>query len=352
MLFDIRPKDSEKDFFDREEELNKVKNLLGSGRWVAVLGPRMMGKTSLIKVALSDLDAKRIYVDLRGTRTLNDLLRALIRGLRETKGVWDQLKELLGRIEEVPGGLKLRSREEAFTDLYDLFSRLSEYEEMIIALDEVQEVIGVSKDFLDLLAHVHNSYKSIKFVFTGSVIGVLRSLLEPSRSTSPLYGRPPAKVELLPFERDTAMQFLLEGFREIGMEVGREIEDVLEKLGGVPGWLTLYGNKRALEGLSHRDALESTLREAEKIVMEELRHFLSTKKRKELYLTVLRASLNGASWGDIRSALVREFGRVNPKTIQSTIESLRRSYFLTKENGEYRLTDPIMRRVVSKKFSY
>ncbi|MBS7637135.1 ATP-binding protein [Candidatus Bathyarchaeota archaeon] len=52
MLFDLNPKTSSKELFGRERELEELIRLVRARRWVAVLGPRMVGKTSLVKMAM------------------------------------------------------------------------------------------------------------------------------------------------------------------------------------------------------------------------------------------------------------------------------------------------------------
>lgn len=52
------------------------------------------------------------------------------------------------------------------------------------------------------------------------------------------------------------------------------IDEVVERLDGIPGWLTLYGNNVALRKLPHKKALEETVTEGVKIVKDELEHFL------------------------------------------------------------------------------
>jgi len=55
-FFDLNPKESAKELFGREGELDELVHLIKARRWVAVLGPRMVGKTSLIKAANTRLD--------------------------------------------------------------------------------------------------------------------------------------------------------------------------------------------------------------------------------------------------------------------------------------------------------
>ena len=47
-LFGLNPKESPKELFAREKELDELVRLVEAKRWVALLGPRMVGKTSLI----------------------------------------------------------------------------------------------------------------------------------------------------------------------------------------------------------------------------------------------------------------------------------------------------------------
>ncbi|MGC8934388.1 MAG: hypothetical protein ACP5LN_04475 [Thermoproteota archaeon] len=49
MLFSLRPKEHLNELFDRGNEYEELSRLVASGLWVAVMGKRMTGKTSLIK---------------------------------------------------------------------------------------------------------------------------------------------------------------------------------------------------------------------------------------------------------------------------------------------------------------
>jgi AAA+ ATPase superfamily predicted ATPase len=49
MLFDLNPNESPSELFDRKEEINMLADLIKAKRWVALLGRRMMGKTSILK---------------------------------------------------------------------------------------------------------------------------------------------------------------------------------------------------------------------------------------------------------------------------------------------------------------
>ncbi len=103
-LFDLNPKESPKELFAREKELDELVHLVEARRWVAILGPRMVGKTSLIKAAnvkLENAGFKTVYVNLWGAQRTQGLLNALARGLNSSKGLSQKIKDGIGRIEGV-----------------------------------------------------------------------------------------------------------------------------------------------------------------------------------------------------------------------------------------------------------
>ena len=51
LLFDLRPKERPEELFGRDSELEEVLRLVKLGSWIVVLGPRIVGKSSLLKVS-------------------------------------------------------------------------------------------------------------------------------------------------------------------------------------------------------------------------------------------------------------------------------------------------------------
>ena len=66
MLFDTRPKEREEDLYDREREVNDIRESVERGIWVAVYGVKRIGKTSVVNVAVND--PKYIVVKLISSR--------------------------------------------------------------------------------------------------------------------------------------------------------------------------------------------------------------------------------------------------------------------------------------------
>ena len=58
MLFDLHPKEQPNSMYGKDDDLAKITGHLSQRRWITILGPRMVGKTSLAKAAGSNLEKK------------------------------------------------------------------------------------------------------------------------------------------------------------------------------------------------------------------------------------------------------------------------------------------------------
>jgi AAA+ ATPase superfamily predicted ATPase len=349
-LFNLNPKESPRELFGREKEIDELIRLIKARRWVAVLGPRMVGKTSLIKVANAKLEntrMKTVYVNLWGAKGTHGLLSALARGLNQEKSILQKIKGVADRTEGLsfgPGGLSISISKRPMTTMWDLLTAIGKQAgDCVIELDEVQELSVISGHLLKLLANIFNTHPNIVFVFTGSMFGLMRTILEPD-STSPLYGRSPAKLYLQPFDGKRAKEFLKKGFQECSQTVQEELTDeVVEKLDGIPGWLTLYGNNATVRKLTHQKALDDTVSEGIKIVKDELEHFLEGRDRTS-YLAALKAAATSARWTEIREAMaIRRGSSVNDASVHNVLEKLKAAMLIDEEESVYRVNDPMLR---------
>jgi AAA+ ATPase superfamily predicted ATPase len=349
-LFNLNPKETPKELFGREKEIDELTRLIKARRWVALLGPRMVGKTSLIKATNTKLErtgTRAIYVNLWGTRGTHGLLNSLAHGINNEKNIVQKIKGAAEKIEGIslgPGGIAISLSKKPMTTMWDLLATIGKQtQNCIIELDEVQELSVISGHLLKLLANTFNTYPNIVFVFTGSMFGLMKTLLEPT-STSPLYGRSPAKLYLQPFDKKTAKEFLKKGLQEYNEPIDEDlIDEATERLDGIPGWLTLYGNNVTVRKLSHQKALEETIHEGTKIVKDELEHFLEGRDR-SLYLASLKATATSSRWGEIKGAIEKARGSaVNDATVLNTLENLKAAMLIDEKDNAYRVGDPMLR---------
>ncbi|MGC8543479.1 MAG: AAA family ATPase [Vulcanisaeta sp.] len=344
MLFNLHPKERRDELFGRDSEVEYIERQVRAGNWVIIGGQRGIGKTSLLKVVLNELSRdglKAIYINVRGINTLRDLLSLLINELNKHKislRLSLSLNFILGS-----AGITLSRGSRVFNSLLELL--LSINEETVIGLDEVQELSRVSGQLIKILGNVFTSNPKVSFIFTGSYIGLTKALLNPNPE-SPLYGRPPVEVKLRPFSDDLSREFLRRGFEELGVRFGA-YDLVINKLDGIVGWLTLFGNYHGIRGLSLDGALRETVNEGVKIMVSELEHFLEDKANKALYLGVLSALRVVNRWKDIKFAVETKLSReVGDRELVNVLNALINYNFIEKvKEGEYRLVDPMLREI-------
>ena len=350
-LFDLAPKDSSDALFAREEELDEITRLIKARRWVALLGPRMVGKTSLIKVANNKLGRTGIYLNLWGIKSTYGILTALVSNLNNQKSLRQKLYDSIRNINGISistSGISISksSNMRPLKTTWDILNAIgSQTDKCVIELDEIQELSSVAGQFHRILGNIFNTYPNLVFVFTGSLFGLMRTITEPS-STSPLYGRSPAKIFIRPFTKDIAIEFLKKGFEQYHVRVSNEeiIDAVENHLGGAPGWLTLYGSNVAVRGMDQRRAIEETVNEGMKIAKTELEHFLEGRDRAS-YLSALKAIGKSSRWSEIREAVEVAKGgsRVNDGTIHNIISNLKDGMLINIQQGNYTIADPMIK---------
>jgi uncharacterized protein len=350
-LFDLAPKESAQSLFGRDREVAELARLVKARRWAVVLGPRMVGKTSLVKAVRNQLRRPGAYVNLWGVRGVQGLVEGLIGGLNESASLRARLVRGARRLDGFsagPSGLALSAPRAPLKTAWDLLDLLgTEKQDCLVVLDEVQELSSNAGALLKLLGNVFNSRPNITFIFTGSRVGLSKTLLEPT-TTSPLFGRAPVGVSLEAFDRSTSEQFLIRGAREAGLTVSpAEIDSALGgPLDGIPGWLTLFGNHMAVRRLTAARALAETVREGKKVAQADLAHFLSSHDVR-IYWPALKAIAVGASWKSIRDYVSRSAGiTTNDGTVLRILRALESSYIARPAEGQYVLVDPMVQSYV------
>ena len=288
---------------------------------------------------------KVVYVNLWGAKGTNDFLNALARALNEEQSIITKIKNV--SIEGATfgsNGLSITLSKKPMTTLWDLLDALGKQKaHYVIELDEVQELASISGRILRILANLFNTHSNLTFVFTGSMFGLMKTLLEPD-STSPLYGRSPAILDIRPFDEEQSKGFLKKGFSECGIEISsNRINSTVEYLDGIPGWLTLYGNKVCIQHLPHEQAIEGTIVEASRVVADELEHFYQNRDRLA-YLAALKQAVKASSWTELKTAVCLAKGSiVNDSTVDRIVKNLKAGMLIYEKNGRYRVEDPMLR---------
>ncbi|MGB8779663.1 MAG: ATP-binding protein [Candidatus Bathyarchaeia archaeon] len=317
-LFDTRPKRERSLLYGREDDLKEIEQIIDSGFWAVLIGPKRIGKTSLATVLTKSRGG--IYIDVSSVLTVKEL------GLR--------------LIDEVAGG-RLKTEGEIDLKVFRLTMRrepIQTFEKVIrklgnrlIALDEVQRLND--RMLPRILSTLYNETK-IKLLFTGSATGLIKTIAESAE----IQGKPIEEKEINPFSRDISIAFLETGFQrgKINYEP-RELEEAVDRFGGIPGWLTYYGAKRC-SGKSHPEAMEEVTRLAKKTAIKESKDFGSLQRA--IVLSLARFS-GGATWNEIKVLAASKYKQISKSsTFTESLKSLQNLRIIEKKAEKYYLVDP------------
>ena len=359
MLFDPRPKTRRGELYDRDVELGVLDRFVrGGSPLMVMLGIRRIGKTSILRVFLSEVDLPYIFIDARifeeqGFR--RDLLyRVLSTELSRLRGRWATIIKYLRMLEGVEVGattIRFNWREKALS-IPDMFARLNEWagnngKQVLIAVDEAQLLRylrgGKGRiDFTKILSYCYDNLRNIKFIVTGSEVGVLKDLLGFHNPNSWLYGRIRDEVVIDRFDREKSMDFLEKGFSECGVRPPPSIiEEIIDRVDGIPGWLTYFGYKYC--GKPSPKVIKEVFSEAKTLALGEIRKLPS-----KYYIYALKAISTGYKrWKNIKEAI--ELWVNHPLANAQTsriLQTLQKLSLIEKEGNEYRILDPIIAEAV------
>lgn len=346
MYFSPGVKTTRDDFFDMERELESLKRELldPSTRMIVVKGIRRIGKSSLMRVALSEIDLPYIFIDLRATGPLTpegiyEYFSAEFSKFLADRGV----RRVLSRVRGIEiSGLRLEFVERKVSVIGYVLRELSEWasdKQLILALDEAQELRNV-RGFDGVLAYAYDHAEGLKIMLAGSEAGLLDKLLGVGDPRAPLFGRAFSEITLgrLPTERSA--DFLRTGFQQAGLSVPEEeIALAVSKLGGVIGWLAFYGYLR-IRGDS--EALERAVDEGSRMAASELNSFLSNRQlARRRYIEVLRTLTRPSTWSEVKRSL-RLMANVSDKQVSNYLRELVYYGFVEKRGDLYSISDPLL----------
>jgi hypothetical protein len=353
MYFDPRPKTKKEDLYDREEELKQFSKALSYASLIVITGLRRTGKTSFLNVALAEANHPFAVLDLRGlpyNPSYADIVRRIENAFNQIdhkwlSGVCEALKHLKG--VSILGNEMSFDWSKRGVDLPELFGKVDLWaskhkERFLMAFDEIQLVRG-DKWIPRFFAHVVDTYRNITLVMTGSEVGLLFDFLGFEDTQSPLYGRHFVQIQMGNFSASEAEDFLTMGFQQIKLAAPQEvIHYAVEKLGGIAGWLTLFGTRCRDQNSCSKDLVDEVVSEGGRLAREEALKLSALSRRYGVILNFL-AKVGSANWAQIKALLeTKEKHSITNAAVSNLLKALVKIGLVAKSNGKYAIVDSLL----------
>ncbi|WP_373419379.1 AAA family ATPase [Thermococcus barophilus] len=306
ILFSTRPVRKEEELFGRKhrEAVGRIYNAIQDGDFVAVLGPRRVGKTSVINVFLNKYGSEfyYLYYDLAfgmGREAISYLELTPVRTNIPTK-VLDYSASLnfgILRMDIRPRGIV--EFQNAFIGLLRFLNRTGK--QTVIVFDEAQVLPRFTPlNMLGILQTISDSFENVTVILSGSMPGLLERVINPS-GERPFFARYVERVNITRWSTEEGLEYLKLGLPSVELE---ELKEAVIELSGVPGFLAYYGKLRT-RGLFHSEALEETVKYAIRLWTLDLQNFLRIY-RSPGYIVALQRVAKGPSTGVTTEEIIAE----------------------------------------------
>ncbi|MCP8307409.1 MAG: ATP-binding protein [archaeon] len=333
-------------------ELKLFSDAVAYASLIVIIGPRRTGKTSFMNVALAESGFPYINLDLRGLSynpSRADIIRKLEVAFNQINRKW--LHTLCNALTRVKGvkilgnviSLDWSKTRVVLPDLFDKINAwaLKQGTKFLVAFDEIQFIRG-DKQILSLFAHIVDTNRRVTLVVTGSEVGLLFDFLGFDDAESPLYGRHYTEIRMRNFDPREAEAYLLAGFQQIAVPAPTDvIRYAIEKLDGIVGWLTLFGAECRDHNVCNKDLVDEVVHKGGKLARAEALKLTALSRRYGVILNFLAKGT--ANWAQIKAILEAQERRSLPNpTITDILNTLVKTSLITKSNGQYHITDPLL----------
>lgn len=228
------------DFFcDRVEETKRLTSLLVNGNHVALMSPRRMGKTGLLRHCFAQQELQNDYylfiVDIYATKSLSELIyelgRAILSVLKsKERKTWERFIQIVGSLRtgitldalgQPSWNLEIGDIQTPKVSLDEIFQYLSTADKpCIVAIDEFQTIMDYPEQNVEALLRTYiQDCNNAWFVFSGSKRHMMGEMF--SSPARPFY-QSASTMSLKPIPLESYSSFITYHFAQSGLQIEPE----------------------------------------------------------------------------------------------------------------------------------
>lgn len=349
-------------FCDREEETNFLIKQILNGRDVALISPRRLGKSGLIRHTFEQPIIKQnyrtIFVDIYMTTNLGEFTSLLSQQIFEEiikkdktlfRKALDIIKSLrpLVKIDAVTGEptmeLSVAKIANPELTLKEIFSYLENSEiPCILAIDEFQQISSYKESEVEArLRTLIQQCKQTHFIFAGSEQTLMTEIFTSSRK--PFY-QSCITMGLQPIPSDKYVEFASNLYRDYKKIPDVEIfKEIYERFDGITWFVQMIMNEVfALTDINcapPADAIsiaEKNIISVQDVNYKETMARLSSRQRELLRAMVRYPDLCGEL---MSTEFIKASGFPTPSVVQAALNGLIKNGIVTRINGIYIIYD-------------
>ncbi len=348
-------------FCDRVKETETIVTWLTNGNNVALISPRRLGKTDLLRHCFQQNQIKGSYhtfiIDIYATKSVRDFVnvfgKAILDELRpKGKTVWNGFLNLLTSLRseisfDINGlptwSVGLGAIVNPSATLDEIFSYLNNAElPCLIAIDEFQQITKYTDDLdMEALLRTHiQRCPNANFVFSGSHRHLMGAMFSsPSR---PFY-QSATLMNLSPISLEKYSEFCRNNFEKAGKSLGSDVtQELYNRFEGITSYMQKVMNllyAKTPVGLecqkSDIDLAINELLDLSSDTYESLLYQMPEKQRVVFKAIAMEGKAREVSGG----AFIRRHRLPSASSVVSAIKGLLDKDFITNDKGVYQVYD-------------
>ena len=345
-------------FCDRVKETKRLTTLLENGNHVALISPRRMGKTGLIKHCFAQPNIQKEYytfvVDIYATTSLAEFTYKL--GLtilntlksRERK-VWERFIMAISSLRQgimmddfgrPSWNLELGDIRQPDISLEEIFRYLSEADKpCLVAIDEFQAICNYEDKNVEALLRTYiQDCNNARFVFSGSQRHMMGEMF--TSPAHPFY-QSASILPLKPIDKEIYSNFIISHFAAGDKSISNDVTSyIYDMVDGTTWYIQKICNE--LFAYTDKDCTMEDVDVAVNNILEEKTDTFQdtllrlTAKQKQLLIAL---SKEGADVQPTSSAFIKKYKLQAASSIQRGIATLLDKDILTSEGGRYQIYD-------------
>lgn len=352
---------SDKYFCDREKETEFLIKQIENGRNIALISPRRMGKTGLIRHCfhqprLSD-NYYTFFVDIYATSSLAEFVyllgKTIYEELKPKKTVWAE------KFFQIITSLRVGFKMDAITGepgfdiglgdiqtpqitLDEIFQYLDAADKpCIVAIDEFQQIGSYEEKNVEAMLRTKiQQCKQTMFIYSGSKRHLMSNMFHSS--SKPFY-QSAISMGLEPIPMDTYVEFANRLFEERGKHVSSElVENVYRLFDGCTWFMQMMMNELfALTGhdetcgVDKLDEARKNVIQAQEVSYKDLLARLAPKQKLILQAIAKERLVKGIT----SSAFIKKYNLPSASSVQAALKPLLKNDLVTQDGDAYRVYD-------------
>ena len=347
-------------FCDRVEETQHIMELLTNENNMALISPRRIGKTELIRHCFAQSEIQAEYytfiIDIYSTNSVCDLVnmfgKAIIDTLRpKGKTVWEKFLMVLSSLRseisfDINGlpvwGVGIGNLVNPEITLDEIFTYLNQADKpCLVAIDEFQQITNYADNRIEALLRTYiQRCTNAHFIFSGSHRHLMAEMFtSPAR---PFY-QSVTLMNLKPLDVGKYKEFASGKFEERDKHLNTEVVDELfTRFNGVTSYIQRVMNvlflKTPTDGTCTPDMVEDAVNYNLSMASDTYETLLRQmpEKQRNVFIAI---SAEGEARSVKSGAFAKKYHLPSPSSVNSALKGLLEKDFITQEGDAYMVYD-------------